>query len=1041
MQRLLLIFGLLLLTQSGFAQRTRIYEDAEGALRYGKELMEKQKFAAAKSVFESIINNDFPKKEVNLQPEMLKEASFYRAVAGVELRQTDADYRMLQFIETYPEDLRSDEAKYYLGRYYFEAKKYRDVILVLSGTDATYFNTAQAAAYHYYLGYSYFTRDSFDLAKSSLAEVSELQSEYRYPANYYLGFIAYQRGDNELALKHFMRLTDSKHYNRIVPYFIAKLYFEQASYDQMLQYALPLSGNKEVKNQSGINFLIAQAYIRQEAYIKAIPYLTRYIEQSGNANSNDYYQLGFAQYQAKEYAAAAPNLSKSTSRKDTIGQNASYLLGDVFLKLGQKEKALTSFYATSRLTFDPEIQELAAFNHAKLGYELNIHPQSLTWLREFLVQYPKSKYADEVRTLLGELLLSTKNFKEAVQVIEAITERNLAINRSYQKVTYFRGIELFNQGVFQEAVKHFDKSLTQSLDKNFTAQAHFWKGESLYKLNLLKEAITELQKFVQTWPATSGLEVENSLITAYYTLGYAWFKQNDYLSAIANFEKSYQNLRSADKKVQMNAFIGAMFGDLLLRLGDAYFAANSYADAQNNYQQAIDRKVAGSDYATFQKAILLGLMNNPDQKIATLKKLTTDYPGSTYYDNALLELANSYFIQDKLPLAQQSFDRLIKERPNSLLLKNAYLIKGLIHFNEEQYELAIKNYKLVVEGYPKTVEARDALNGIKNIYILQNNVDAFFSYAATVPSSGVTINLQDSVTFQAAELVYNQGNCELAINELAKYLTRFPDGYFAIQARYLRADCYDKQLKFEFMEQDLLFVVAQKRSLYSERSHARLAKFYVTNKNWNKAIVQYESLESISDSRWNIRDAYLGQMRAYVMLNDTVKVREYAQKVTDFAHSTELDKLEAAVIFGQLAFESGDLSAAYLQFSTIYEATKNEFGAKAKYYIAAIQLKRNELAACQASVFELVDKIPYYDEWIARAFLVLAETYIAQADFFQANATLQSIIDNRDADDITRKAEERIAYIKTLEGSRNSSNQINNDGNQGQNEGGENNEN
>jgi len=1041
MQRLLLFIGLLLISHAAVAQRSRIHEDPEATLRYGKELMEKQKYAAAKSVFDDILRQEFPKTDVNLQLDLFKEANFYRAVAGVELRQTDADYRLLQFIETYPEDLRSDEAKFYLGRYYFEAKKYRDVILVLSGTDAMYFNTEKSAAYHYYLGYSYFTRDSFDLAKISLAEVSELQSEYRYPANYYLGFIAYQRGDNDLALKHFMRLTDSKHYNRIVPYFIAKLYFEQGRYEEMLTYTLPLSGNREVKNQPGINYLIAQAYIRQEAYIKAIPYLTRYLEMSGTGSSNDYYQLGFAQYQARDYEAAVPNLSKSTSRKDTIGQHASYLLGDVFLKLGKKEKALTSFYATSRLTYDPEIQELAAFNHAKLGYELNIHPQSLTWLREFLVNFPKSKYADEVRTLLGELLLSTKNFKEAVQVIEAIKERNLAINRSYQKVTYFRGIELFNQGVYHEAVKFFDKSLTQSLDKNFTAQAYFWKGESLYKLNSLKDAITELQKFVQTWPATSGLEIENSLITAYYTLGYAWFKQNDYLSAIANFEKSYEGLRAADKKVQMNAYIGAMFGDLLLRLGDAHFAANSYSDALNYYQQTIDRKMPGSDYATFQKAILQGLTNNPDQKIASLRKLTTDYPGSLYYDNALLELANTYFIQDKLPLAQQTFDRLIKERPKSLLLKNAYLIKGLIHYNQEEYPAAITNYKMVVEGYPKTTEARDALNGIKNIYILQNNVDAFFAYAATVPSSGVTINLQDSVTFQAAELVYNQGNCELAHTELSKYLTRFPDGYFAIQARFLRADCYDKQLKMEFMEQDLLFVVAQKRSLYTERSHARLAKYYASLKVWDKAIAQYEQLEVLSDSRWNIRDAYLGQMRAYALLNDSAKSRLYAQKVTEFPHSTEQDKLEAAIIFGQLAYEAGDLSAAYLQFSAIYEATKNEFGAKAKYYIAAIQLKRNDLAASQASVFELVDKIPYYDEWIARAFLVLAETYIAQADYFQANATLQSIIDNRDEDDITRKAAERLAYIKTLEGAGNNTNQENNGNQQEQNEGGENNEN
>lgn len=113
MQRLLVIISFLILAQTAEAQRSRIHEDPEGALRYGKELMEKQKYAAAKSVFEDILRQEFPKTDVNLQADLFKEANFYRAVAGVELRQTDADYRLLQFIETYPEDLRSDEAKFF----------------------------------------------------------------------------------------------------------------------------------------------------------------------------------------------------------------------------------------------------------------------------------------------------------------------------------------------------------------------------------------------------------------------------------------------------------------------------------------------------------------------------------------------------------------------------------------------------------------------------------------------------------------------------------------------------------------------------------------------------------------------------------------------------------------------------------------------------------------------------------------------------------------------------------------------------------------
>jgi len=1018
------------------AQRTQYFQDPFQALRYGKELMEREKYAAAKSHFEAVIQMEFPKADLNQQKWAVQEARYFVAVAGVELRQPDADHRLLQFIELYPQDVRTDEAKFYLGRYYFEAKRYRDVIEVFKSTAPDYLSAAQSAAFHYYFGYSYFSKDSFELARIEFEQISGLKNEYHYPANYYLGFIAYSANDHENALKYFLKLTESKYYNRIVPYYIAKLYFDQGDYNKLLDYTLALAGNKEVKQQASINYLIAQTYFKQEAFIKAVPYMNRYLELSGNGTQNDYYQLGFALYQARDYGGAVPHLSKNASRKDTIGQNASFLLGDIYLKTGQKEKALSSFYAASKMDYDVEIKEQAAFNHAKLGFELNIHPQSLNWLRDFVQTYPQSKFSDEARTLLGDLLLSTKNFKEAVLVIEGVKERNLAINKSYQKVTFFRGIELFNQGVWGEAALLFDKSLTQAIDKNITAQSYYWRAESLFKLNRLKDAIADYQRFVQAWAATTGLEVENSLITAYYGLGYCYFKQNDFLSAVSNFERSYKAVLESDKKVQMNMFTAALFSDVVLRLGDAHFALNNYPDALSYYQQAIDRKAVGGDYALFQKSIVLGLTNQTDKKIESIRKFLVDFPSSLYFDNALLELANTYFLRENYEQANMALDRMIKDRPGSLLLKNAYLIKGLMFFNQEKFDLAITNYKKVVELFPKTNEARDALNGIRNIYILQNDVEAYFAYANKIPSANVTLSAQDSITFQAVELVYNAGDCIKAVTELSRYIDKFPDGFFAVQARYLRADCHEKNGNLTEMELDLKQVVIQPRNLYTERSQAKLGRFYLNANQLEKAIEQWEGIERLADSRWNIREAYLSLMRAWHKLEDTVKAANYAAKLKSYAYSTEQDKLEADLVNGEVLLKKNELTAALLQFTGIYEATKNELGARAKYGIAVIQLQRKEWNQAQATVFELVDKIPYYDEWVAKSFLILAETYVGQSDYFQAKATLQSIIDNRDEDEITKKAAARIEEITKIE-----KENLENSKNKANSEGGENNEN
>lgn len=997
---------------TSFGQRTQIFNEPQAKLDQARKLYEQERFVAAKRQYEQVLSLVFPPDESKEQQEMYREARFYRALSTAQMRQKDADFQLLSFIEDFPEALEVSEAKFFLGQYYFISKKYKEVIPVLSALDASLLKIDQSAKARYYLGYSYFTREQFDLAKKELEQISSLKNEYHYPANYYLGVMAYQDGQLESALTYFVKLRDSKNYGRVIPYYIAKVQFEMGQFDALLADALPLSSNKEVKQLANLNYLIAQAYFKKNDFVKAIPYLKRYQEQGGQLVSEDYYQLGYAAYVGRDYREAITNLSKAASRNDSIGQSATFILGDAYLKLGQKEQALTSFYAASRLDKDKEIQETAAFNHAKLGYELNIHPQSLTWLKDFLANYPSSRYADEAREHLGNLLLSTKNFKEAVEVIDNIKVKNLTINKSYQKVAYYRGVELFNQGVFLESLRMFDKSLSQPIDKNFTAMALFWRAESNYRLNDLKNAIADFQRFIQAFSVTSGLEAENSLAAANYGLGYSYFKQTEYLLAISHFETALKEIEQSDKKTQNHQFIQAIFPDVLIRLGDAHFAIKAYPQSLSYYQQLVSRMLPGADYANYQEAILLGLTNQREKKIQSLQGFQKRFPGSLYLDNAMLELANTHFLAGNEEAALRQVDSMVLRRPNSLLLKNALLIKGLILYNQEKYPKALEAYKTVVGNYPKTQESRDALAGIKNIYIQLNDVDGYLAYAATVPSAGVSLSEQDSITFQAAELVYNQNNCEKAVTELTRYLNRFPDGFFAVNARFLRADCYSRNQQQALMLEDLRFIADQPRNLYSERTYARLAADAVKSGNSADVIKYFSLLEQNSDSRWNLLDAYQGLMRAHFAAGNAELARNYAFKVKQFEFSDEAGKNEADLILGQLQLLEGNLSEALLTFTKVYELTKSETGAAAKYFIADIQFKRKEFVPAQNTVFELIDKIPYYDLWIGKAFLLLAETYVELGEDFQAIATLQSIVDNRTEDAITQQARLRLNELK-----------------------------
>lgn len=55
----------------------------------------------------------------------------------------------------------------------------------------------------------------------------------------------------------------------------------------------------------------------------------------------------------------------------------------------------------------------------------------------------------------------TKNYKNAQASIQKISKRNARLDAAYQRISYYRGIELFNEGSFDDAITLF-KEVQQS---------------------------------------------------------------------------------------------------------------------------------------------------------------------------------------------------------------------------------------------------------------------------------------------------------------------------------------------------------------------------------------------------------------------------------------------------------------------------------------------------------------------------------------------------------------------------------------------------
>jgi hypothetical protein len=66
-------------------------------------------------------------------------------------------------------------------------------------------------------------------------------------------------------------------------------------------------------------------------------------------------------------------------------------------------------------------------------------------------------------------------------------------------------------------------------------------------------------------------------------------------------------------------------------------------------------------------------------------------------------------------------------------------------------------------------------------------------------------------------------------------------------------------------------------------------------------------------------------------------------------------------------------------------------------------------------IYDLPEQYPGYDYWIASAFILLADIYVARDNIFQAEQTLLSVIDNYPGEDLKTVARDKLVKIKPEE--------------------------
>jgi TolA-binding protein len=759
--------------------------------------------------------------------------------------------------------------------------------------------------------------------------------------------------------------------------------------------------------KSELNKIIGESYFNLKQYDKALPYLKEYRGNKGKWNNTDYYQLGYAYYQQKDYENAILQFNKIIDGNDFVAQNGYYHLGECYFKTNKKQQALNAFKSASEMEFDAKIQEDANLNYAKLSYEIGNSFQSIPdVLSAFLAKYPNSPSKSEIESLLINSYITSKNYKDALTLLE---KSNSAENRpAYQKVTFYRGIELYTDGNYQEALAMFKKSIATPRNEKFTARATFWKAETEYGLDNFNEALLSFKQFVGYAEAKTTPENKN----INYNIAYAYFKQKEYDQA-GNYFQSFIEGNKEDK-VRLN--------DAYLRLGDCRFVTSKYWPAMDAYNKAIEMKGIDADYAAFQKALSYGFVSRNDRKIEDFTKFLQNFKSSQYRDDALFELGNTYVTENKTDSAIKTYDQLLSEFKKGPFAAKATLRQGLVYYNAQKDEQAIAKFKKVAAEYPRTPEALEAVSTARLIYMDNGKVDEYASWVRTLDFVEVSDADLDNDTYEAAEKQYLQNNTKQAITTLSSYVTKFPNGIHAMKANFYLAQSYYADGLEGNAVANYDYVISKPRNEFTEQSLARLCEIHLKKDDYTKAIPVLERLETEAEFPQNVTFAQANLMRAYYDQKEYANAVVYADKVLANPKTDNKVKSDAQIIVARAAIQVNDEPKARLAYAKLMTIAKGELAAEALYYDAYFKNKDGKYEESNKAVQKLAKDYSGYKYFGAKGLVIMAKNYYQLKDNFSATSILDSVVKNFTAyPEVVTEAQTELDTIKGVISKTNSS--------------------
>ncbi len=991
----------ILFCSSSFAQQTHYFDDPQAGYKQAKEFFQNDYYSLAYPIFKelkySLRETDRSNNSVEYE-----DVKYYYLVCALEQNDKTAVADAENFIDVENNAPRVGMLSFHLAEYYFRQKQYPEAIHLYEHADIDNLSNRDIANLKFHEGYAYFTQKQFDKALPLFNSIRQLKDDPNYiDANYYFGFISFYQKKYGDALTAFHVVEDKPAYEKVVPYYVANIYLVQGQKEKAIEYAEARLKKGNQYYDAEMRQLVGQGYYEKQDFVRALPYLEQYVSQSKKVTREDIYELAYCYYQTKNWNKAIEGFKQVGGKEDSLAQNSMYLLGDAYLRTGQKANARNAFLFCSMNSSNAKQKEISKFNYAKLSYELGYEDIASTELQEFLQQYPNSEYDREGRELTVSILANTNNYKDAITLLDSLDHPSENARKLVPRILYGRATEMVNDGMLLQANELLDRALKDPNNTTLLPLIQFWKGEIAYRMNKIDDAI----RYYLFYLKTGTVDGEASPASAKYNLGYCFLKKENYRQAQGFFEQVVRTPGLRSSPMEQDAYI---------RDADCFYMNRDYKTALNMYNKVLDLSWPSSDYATFQKAMITGVSNGRE-KINLLNSISRKYPASNLSPDASMEIAGTYLAQEQYREALPYLKNVLHASGEDALKPKAYLKSGIAWYNLNNNKEALNQYDSLLRQFPSSPEAQDALENAKTIYVEEGRSNEYVNFAKGMGVE-VSSSQEDQLAYEEAEVQFNNGNFAGAVQRFESYLAKFPDGKYSLEANYYKSEIYYSQKDWAKAVVGYAAVGDKAPNKFAEKSLLLSARMYFFDlKDYAKAEKYFTRLKDFAGSQENKMEAMRGLLRSQYQLAKWPEAVTNAQDLLNQKGLSTDDRVLANMAIAKSYQANNQCETALQYFRIAAGLTKSAYAAEARYQIADCLFHANQLKDAEKASFEVINKSGSYEEWVTKAYLLLGDIYFAGKDYFNAKATYQSVSENAKIEDLRQQAQQKLAQVNEEE--------------------------